>query len=228
MQIYQALREAANLNPDQNSQLTKTVKRKAKAELKQLLTDWQVDTALQTMLVELVELNGDQMVLDEAQKVLAQAPAAVQTALDDLKRLRDQLPEETLHFDLAEARGYSYHTGIVFAAYVAKHGEAIAKGGRYDNLGKAFGKDRPATGFSTNLATLASLAESEEPFVNKYFAPVSQDPELKKEIKLLRTAGQTVVTGLLDQQGDAKALGCTHQFQLIDGKWTIVPLLTEA
>ncbi|WP_353572819.1 ATP phosphoribosyltransferase regulatory subunit, partial [Candidatus Albibeggiatoa sp. nov. BB20] len=224
VQIYQALREAANLNTEQQTQLTKAVKRKARAEIEQLLTDWKVDTGLQTMLVELVELNGNQQVLDEAKKILAHAPKTVHTALDDLNRLCEQLPDETLHFDLAEARGYSYHTGIVFAAYVAKHGDAIAKGGRYDNLGKAFGKDRPATGFSTNLATLASLAEFEQPFVNKYFAPASQDLALKKEVKLLRTAGQTVVTELPDQQGDAKALGCTHEFQLIDGQWAIVPL----
>ncbi|MCV6639266.1 ATP phosphoribosyltransferase regulatory subunit [Candidatus Albibeggiatoa sp. nov. NOAA] len=224
VQIYQSLREAANLDQDQQNQLTKAVKRKAQAEIKQLLTEWNVDADLQTMLVELVELNGDQSVLEEARKVLAKAPQAVHTALDDLNRLREQLPEETLHFDLAEARGYSYHTGIVFAAYVAKHGDAIAKGGRYDNLGKAFGKDRPATGFSTNLATLASLASFEEPFINKYFAPASQDPALKREIKILRSAGEIVMTELPNQQGDAKALGCTHTFQLIDGQWSIVPL----
>ncbi|MEK7990299.1 MAG: ATP phosphoribosyltransferase regulatory subunit [Thiotrichaceae bacterium] len=224
VQIYQALREAADLNKDQQTQLTKAMKRKAQAEIKRLLTDWNVARDLQNMLVELVELNGSQTILNDAQKVLANAPKAVHSALDDLNRLCEQLPDEILHFDLAEARGYSYHTGIVFAAYVAKHGDAIAKGGRYDNLSQAFGKDRPATGFSTNLSTLASLAAYQEPLINKYFAPANQDPALKKEVKLLRTAGQTVVTELANQQGDAKALGCTHEFQLINGQWTIVPL----
>lgn len=224
VQIYQSLREAANLTQDQQVQLTKAVKRKAQAEIKQLLTDWQVDTDLQAMLVELVELNGNQSVLDEALKIFDKAPQAVKSALSDLCRLCEQLPDETLHFDLAEARGYSYHTGIVFAAYVAKHGDAIAKGGRYDNLGRAFGKDRPATGFSTNLATLASLASTAEPLVNKYFAPNNPDPALQKEIKLLRTAGQIVISELPQQQGDAKALGCTHEFQQLDGQWVVVPL----
>jgi ATP phosphoribosyltransferase regulatory subunit len=224
VQIYHALRKAANLNPEQQTQLTKAVKRKAQAEIKQLLTDWNIDIDLQTMLVELVGLNGDVSVLDDARDVLAKAPQFVHTALDDLNRLCEQLPDETLHFDLAEARGYSYHTGIVFAAYVAGHGDAIAKGGRYDNLGQAFGRGRPATGFSTNLATLASLAAYQEPLINKYFAPASQDLALKKEIKLLRTAGQIVVIELPNQQGDAKALGCTHEFKLINGQWTVIPL----
>ncbi len=121
------------------------------------------------MLRALAELCGGREVLSQAREVLAGAPAPVQTALADITAIADSLaarfPQLPLYFDLGELRGYHYHTGVVFAAFVPGVGESIAQGGRYDDIGADFGRARPATGFSTDLKTLVTLgrAQLDEP-----------------------------------------------------------------
>lgn len=229
--IYPALCAAAGLNSHQLQQLNPAIKRKDQATVTKLVSNWQLDNNIQHMLINLVELHGDYTVLDEAQKLFALAPQAVKQALTELEQLcshRECVAAsagantgDILHFDLAEARGYAYHSGIIFAAYVQKHGEAIAKGGRYDHLmSKAFGKQRAATGFSTNLTTLVNLANPNtcQPKY-KYLAPLNPDYNLKQQIHKLRAAGHIVITALPDQIVTAKAMGCTHELCLINGQW---------
>lgn len=221
--IYQSLVQAARLQPAQETLLLNAVKRKASAEIYALLTEWHVSTALRQLLSDLVQLYGGYEILAEASRVLATAPAAVHAALEDLHSLREQLPEYQLHFDLAELRGYSYHTGIVFAAYVAGQGQAIAKGGRYDNLSQLFGRPRPATGFSTNLRMLVSLLPA-PPLKTAILAPASADTALLAKIAALRQHGHIVIRALPNQVGDARALGCDRELRLHNGEWQIVAL----
>jgi len=89
-----------------------------------------------------------------------------------IEALREQWPELPIHVDLAELRGYRYHTGVVFAAYVPGQGQAVAQGGRYDEIGQVFGRARPATGFSTDLATLLRLSSLPEAAITGIHAPV--------------------------------------------------------
>ena len=172
------------------------------------------------MLSELVQLNGDRNILQEARQVFSAATPEIHTALDDLEALSlsPQFREVSLHFDLAEARGYHYHTGIVFAIYVSKHGQAIAKGGRYD-----VGYNRPATGFSTNLLTLLSLLENppsgKAPAI---FAPAQNDATLTAKVQELRQAGEIVISGLANQTGDAQAMGCDRELRLMANGWEVV------
>ena len=110
----------------------------------------------------------------------------VHQALDNVERLAMALqrlyPNLPLHFDLAELRGYHYHTGLVFAAYVPGHGQEIARGGRYDGIGQAFGYDRPATGFSSDLKTLLTLSQhSVEISSQAIYAPAIDDAELERK-----------------------------------------------
>ncbi len=114
-----------------------------------------------TLIIGLVDLHGDDSVLDAARGLFAdRAPGALaavdalQDVAQDIRRLRPDLP---IYFDLAELRGYHYHTGIVFAAYVPGHGQALANGGRYNDVGEVFGRARPATGFATDLKALVGL-----------------------------------------------------------------------
>lgn len=224
--IYQSLVRAARLQPTQETQLLEAIKRKASAEIHALLTDWQVPNEIRQWLSELVHLYGDYGILAEATRVLAKAPAAVHAALSDLHSLSEQLSEFTLHFDLAELRGYNYHTGIVFAAYVAGQGQAIAKGGRYDNLSQLFGRQRPATGFSTNLRMLVSLlpAPHQQSLNTAILAPAQADAALLATIAKLRQQGHIVIRQLPNQIGDAQALGCNRELRLQDGTWQIVAL----
>jgi ATP phosphoribosyltransferase regulatory subunit len=220
VRIYQNLIEQTNLNPSEKEDLFDAMKRKAVTEINELLL--KVSPPLRQMLSDLVQLNGDRNILKEARQVLSAASPEIQTALDDLEALSlsPQFNDVSLHFDLAESRGYNYHTGIVFAAYVSKHGQAIAKGGRYD-----VGYNRPATGFSTNLITLLSLLENTPSGkTSAIFAPAQNDVKLVATVQKLRQSGEVVISGLANQIGNAQAMGCDRELRLMADGWEVVSL----
>ena len=210
-------------------QLFDAIKRKANTEIKTLLSQWNISQPLRQMLSELPQLHGDAQVLQAARRIFNRAPHGVHTALDELEQLQAQWHGMPLHFDLAELRGYSYHMGVIFAAYVSQHGRAIAKGGRYD-IGKAFGYSRPATGFSTNLRTIVSLQP--EIFSTKpaaIFAPPTPTDALlattlATTIRRLREQGEVVISRLPHQIGDAQAMGCDRELRLTATGWQVTPL----
>ena len=124
--------------------------------------DGNIDPRIRQALLQLPELYGDESVLADARKHLPGYPEII-TALDELKTAGTELRPlvDTLAFDLADLRGYHYHSGMVFAAYTLGSPNAIALGGRYDEVGKAFGRARPATGFSMDLRELSGLVQME-------------------------------------------------------------------
>ncbi len=222
--IYQNLIKQIPLSPIEKDQLLEAIKRKARAEIHTLLSKH--SKSLCHLLTELVQLNGDSAVLKEARQLFATAPLEIHQALDELEQLSIQLKPIPIYFDLSESRGYNYHTGIVFAAYIPKHGQAIAKGGRYDISEKLFGQKRPATGFSTNLRTIISfLTETSQPTKpSVIFAPAHNDPNLTAIIQQLREAGEVVICGLPNQQGDAQMMGCNRELHLTADGWQVISL----
>ncbi|MDY6992420.1 MAG: ATP phosphoribosyltransferase regulatory subunit, partial [Pseudomonadota bacterium] len=223
--IYQGLVQQAQLNAAQRKQLADAIKRKASAEIKTLLSQWQLPSALQNQLNALIYLHGDSSILSQAHQQLASASFHVRRALEALEQLQVHFSSVPLYFDLSESRGYSYHTGLVFAAYVPKHGQAIAKGGRYDDLGEAFlGYRRPATGFSANLITLMSLLPAASERVQAIFAPAHTDEALSELINQLRQQGHIVIQGLPQQQGDARTMGCAQEIRFQHNQWQVVEL----
>ena len=149
--IFRGLAAQAGLSEGEDNQLFAVLQRKAKPEIRELLAASKATPQVREMLLALADLNGGRETLDEAVRVLSGADTPVQQALADLRVLADaveQLEPAGMHFDLAELRGYAYHTGAVFAAFVPGRGQAIAQGGRYDDIGGIFGRARPATGFS--------------------------------------------------------------------------------
>ncbi|USF86484.1 ATP phosphoribosyltransferase regulatory subunit [Candidatus Endoriftia persephone] len=227
--IYRGLAQQAGLSESQERALFDALQRKALPEVAELLADFQVDAEVAAMLAALGELNGDVTLLSRARHLLKAADQSVQQALDYLQRMADQiaiwLPQLPIHFDLAELRGYHFHTGVVFAAFVPGSGREIARGGRYDRIGKVFGRARPATGFSTDLKTLIRLGNSADvPQPEAIFAPWSDDPALAAEVERLRVAGQRVISGLPGQQGGAQEMGCIQELRLSDGQWRLVRL----
>ena len=182
------------------------------------------------MLRALVELCGGREVLDLAQACLVEAPDEVHAALDQLVAIADQLelryPELPLYFDLGELRGYHYHTGVVFAAFVPGVGQSIAQGGRYDDVGGNFGRARPATGFSTDLKTLVTLGDMQvEAQAAGVWAPDHHDLYLWQAVQRLRSEGVRVVQALPGQDVSAASeAGCDRLLQLRDGRWQVAPL----
>ncbi|MDV7211589.1 ATP phosphoribosyltransferase regulatory subunit [Azotobacter beijerinckii] len=226
--IYRGLARAAGLSGEIEQQLFDALQRKAVDEVEALTMP--LPEAQASMLRALAELCGGREVLDLAQACLVDAPAEVHAALDELIAIADALgvryPELPLYFDLSELRGYHYHTGVVFAAFVPGVGQSIAQGGRYDDIGADFGRARPATGFSTDLKTLVALGQvaPAEPVVG-IWAPDSHDVYLWQMVQRLRRQGERVIQALPGQQiAAAWACGCDRQLLLNDGQWRVVPL----
>ncbi|KQO44274.1 ATP phosphoribosyltransferase regulatory subunit [Pseudomonas chengduensis] len=226
--IYRGLVRAAGLSGEAEQQLFDALQRKAMDEIESLTAA--LPAGLGSMLRSLAELCGGREVLDLAQAVLVEAPDAVHAALDELVAIADALelryPELPLYFDLGELRGYNYHTGAVFAAFVPGEGGAIAQGGRYDDTGAVFGRARPATGFSTDLKTLVTLGDMRvDEAVSGVWAPDNHDLYLWQAVRRLRGEGERVVQALPGQsEADAREAGCDRLLTLRDGRWQVAPL----
>lgn len=228
--IYRALVQAADLDDDGQRALFEAIERKSPSDVCALVDAQVADSRLAAMFKALVHLHGGVDVLDEARRVLAGAPVAVGTAFDQLQALCQGLSSEhaqvTLYVDLADLRGYQYHTGMMFAAYVPGYGQALAKGGRYDDTGKAFGRARPATGFSMDLKLLASLVE-QLPACDGIWAPADAAPSnagLGEVIARLRGSGERVVQALPGQHTGPAEHRCNRRLVSMGDDWQVSPL----
>lgn len=226
--IFRGLARAAGLDHEQEAQLFDAMQRKAKPDMGLLLRDLAIEPCWRDLFMALVDLNGDTAVLAEARHVLKNTGADVQRALDELvkvaEEIRQRLPQLPLHFDLAELRGYHYKTGIVFAAFVPGHGQELARGGRYDDIGKVYGRPRAATGFSADLKMLIKQSVATANTIHAILAPYSNDAALQQRILQLRAAGERVITELPHSQGHMGEVGCDRRLLCHDGEWVIQPL----
>ncbi|TCT20841.1 ATP phosphoribosyltransferase regulatory subunit [Thiobaca trueperi] len=225
--IFRGLARQAGLDDAQEHALFDALQRKAVPEIETLIADFGVSGAPAEMLIALAELNGSDA-LTRAQVVLRAADRPVREALDYLHRLADELsrwlPEVSIHYDLAELRGYRYKTGVVFAAFVPGWGLEIARGGRYDDIGRVFGRARPAVGFSTDLKSLLSHGQGLE---QRYqatapvYAPWSAEPALREAVDRLRESGRCVINALPGLTQDPRQLGCQQRLVERDGRWEL-------
>lgn len=176
-------------------------------------------------------LYGDRDVLTRARQVLPPLPA-IAKALDDLECLAThaqqvQQARASVQFDLADLGGsYQYHTGVIFSAYVDGVPNAIARGGRYDRIGRLFGRDRPAIGFSFDLRELARISPVEARSM-AIFAPWTQDAALSARIAALRDAGEIVIQALPGHAHDVDEFACDRELVLQDGEWKMVQLRVQ-
>jgi len=227
--IYRALAEQAALSGEQEMALFNIYQRKAVPELQAFLIENVSNPALKGAFESLAGLAGDQTILETARQQLQHVCPALTAIIDDLHQVAATIsarhPKVTLYFDLGELRGYHYHTGVVFSAYLPGMGQSIACGGRYDHIGEAFGRARPATGFSTDLACLVKIKQQKDSVVAPMvFAPAVDDSSLQAEIKLLRQQGQRVVVSLPGQQVIPAEMGCTQQFVKKGDRWVVASL----
>jgi ATP phosphoribosyltransferase regulatory subunit len=226
--IFRSLAREAGLSPQAESELFDALQRKAITEIDELLGSVRPVEARE-MLAALPELHGGVEVLDQAGSRLKNAGAEVQAALRSLwavaAAVERRFPRLPLHFDLAELRGYRYQTGIVFAAYAAGYGRELARGGRYDEIGRVFGRSRPATGFSADLKALTSLGRASVSGRSGIFVDWSDEPAVVAEVERLRSLGERVLWALPGQSGDARAMGCDRRLaRTPSGDWQVVPV----
>lgn len=222
--IFRELARLAGIAGADEAALFDIFQRKAVADLRDFLAARAVAPELAARLEGLLKLAGDKRVLIAASQLLAGVSPQIDTALAALNTVAQAVTashaDVSLYFDLTELRGYHYHTGLVFAAYVPGARAELAKGGRYDAVGEAFGRSRPATGFSADLKGLLDFYKGSES-ASVIFAPAGEDAALLAVIAELRGRGERVLQALPQDGSTAAALGCTRELVLAAGKWTV-------
>lgn len=200
--------------PDEGA-LFAALRAKDVATLRQLSAAY--EGATRDALLALPRLYGEPEVLAQAREVLPRFPG-VRQALDDLQELTALAHEAkvAVTIDLADLRGYQYESGAMFALYVPGLPNAVARGGRYDHVGEAFGRRRPATGFSMDLRELARLLPGAER-KRSIRAPWGQDPALRNKIAELRRAGEVVIQSLPGHDNDQEEFDCDRVLALQPG-----------
>lgn len=170
-------------------------------------------------LLDLPNLYGDASVIQRAREILPKL-SGISAALDELESLVKLASNAHVSIDLADLRGYHYHSGVMFSVFVPGLPNAVARGGRYDHVGEAFGRARPATGFSLDLRELARLMPTAER-KNAIFAPWSQDAKLRQKIYELRQAGEVVIQSLPGHESEQDEFDCNRAVVFDDGQWIL-------
>jgi ATP phosphoribosyltransferase regulatory subunit len=224
--IFRAVAEKSGLADTEIDILFDMIQRKAIPEIKAFVVNLDQSAEVTQGLVDLSMLNGGAETLERARETLAFAGEEVLAYIDSLVQLeislRRDYPAVKINFDLAELRGFHYETGVVFAVFVPGEGQEIARGGRYDGIGKDFGRARPAVGFSTDLKTLRRISCLEfEQAGRTIFAPNESDKALKEVVLELRRQGDSVIYSLEKNDTDASVQDCSHRLININGQWTV-------
>lgn len=230
--IARILLERAGLPADLERKLFDAMQNKASADIELLLAEASLAPALAECVRQLPTLHGDRQVLEQAAALLGKLDPGIDAALNQLREidaaLQQRYPQQARYFDLCELGGYDYHNGVIFSACANGHGEAIAKGGRYDNIGAAFGRARPATGFDADLKTLLNLGQRDYASPARIYAPADADPLLQETVSRLRQQGEVVVQGFRtngEAADEARNMDCTQLLRRQqDGHWLVTTL----
>ncbi len=230
--VYSGIVAALGLDASQEAQLFAAVQRGSIPDIKQLLSQMTLanmsnEQALK-MLSGFMRLQGDETILIEAKALLKDAHSAATDALENLRRIIDAIntshPQVVINIDLADLRGYRYHTGVLFAAYTPD-GVELARGGRYDAIGAAFGHARPATGFSGDLKRVIDVVSGRSDVAaGGVFVPSAIHDEALDKVQSLRSAGERVVVELPGSGSTAQSSNCDRQLQKQESDWVLAPV----
>jgi ATP phosphoribosyltransferase regulatory subunit len=220
--VFRGLVRHAGIGEELEAALFSVLQSKDEPKLKGLVAG--LPQAMRNALLALPQLYGGLDVLERARQLLPDI-AEIRAALDQLQRAAEELRPlaADIGIDLAELRGYHYHSGMVFATYHAGSHDAIAQGGRYDDVGKSFGRARPATGFSMDLRQLYGLLEKQA-MPKGILAPLVPDAALQQKIADLREQGNTVVVDMLGEAAYRAELNCDRELVLRDGSWQVIKI----
>ena len=228
--VFAALADAANLAPAVVDEIFVALQKGAVPELDALLASVDNNPAAHC-LAKLPGLRGDATVIEQARASL-EMTSGVSSALGRLDMviaaIQQTHPDINIHVDLSELRGYRYHTGMLFGLYDMA-GKELARGGRYDDIGEAFGHSRPATGFSGDLVRLAETGAAllDARTVSGVFVEASAATEAWASIKSLRDAGERVVVALPGTAESAAASACNRTLVKLNDRWTVQPVTSS-
>jgi ATP phosphoribosyltransferase regulatory subunit len=170
-------------------------------------------------LLALLQLYGDEGVLGEAEKALKRT-TGVHEVLSNLKWLASRLEGVRVTFDLADLRGYAYYSGARFAIYAPGASDALVRGGRYDEVGAVFGRNRPAAGFSLDIKQVVSVV-SPHALKAAIRAPWGDSGEVYAAISALRSRGETVVCVLPGHESEVDEFHCDRELVWTSGQWVV-------
>jgi ATP phosphoribosyltransferase regulatory subunit len=221
--IVQALLKGLSLDAARRKLVHAALAAKDASALKDLLRDAPA-SALQALL-GLLQLYGDASVLNEARRVLPALPE-IELALSHLQWLASHTDGASVSFDLADLRGYSYYSGSMFSLYAPGASDALARGGRYDEVGSVFGRRRPAVGFSLDIKALAAVAAA-RPLRAAIRAPWGEGADLRAAIATLRRQGETVVCVLPGHESHVDEFHCDRELVSAGGQW-VVQVISES
>lgn len=218
--IVDALLTPSGLSAAQQVQVHAALAAKDRSELTALVQHCPAATA--QGLLALVDLYGDVAVLAQARSALPDLPG-IREALANLEWLAGHLDGVRVSFDLADLRGYAYYTGARFSVFAAGASDALARGGRYDEVGSVFGRKRPAVGFSLDVKMLASAA-AVRPLRAAVRAPWGEAPALRAAIAQLRQQGETVVCVLPGHESEVDEFQCDRELVQTAGQWVVTAI----
>ncbi len=215
--IVKSLLAGVNAPADHMAQIQAVLAAKNGSDLAVLTQDF--PAASRAGLAALVNLYGDAQVLDAAEKALPPS-AALHEALANLRWLSRHVEGAEVSFDLADLRGYAYYSGPRFTIYAKGANDALVRGGRYDEVGAVFGRNRPAVGFSLDIKAIVG-ATGPQTLRAAIRAPWNESAELRCAIAALRAKGETVVCMLPGHDNEVDEFACDRQLVLVNGQWIV-------
>lgn len=230
--IYRGLIQNAQFTTEMQERLFRALLKGSRPEVDALLEAADTSSEVHQHFQALLSMNGNSTeVLTRAREQLSSAGDEVCRSLVNLQSVIEAVtqtyPSIKIHVDLAELRGYRYHTGMLFAVYDGA-GAELARGGRYDAIGEAFGRARPATGFSGDLINLAlakkPIEKSMAPAVRGIWVAGPVEPDTWQEVQALRKTGERVVISLVGSSMDAASSHCDRLLVRESHGWRIQTL----
>ena len=215
--IVRALTAGMALSATGLSQIHAALAAKDLSELKVLTRD--APAASRRGLLALPQLYGGAEVLTEAEKLLPAGPLIAQ-ALAELRWLAHRVEGVRVSFDLADLRGYAYYSGATFSIYARGGSDALVRGGRYDEVGAVFGRNRPAAGFSLDLKALVGVL-APRPLRAAIRSPWRDAGALRSAIAALRAQGETVVCALPGHDHEEDEFHCDRELVEFAGSWQV-------
>ena len=217
VRIVRNLLAGVSVNAQVLSGIHAALAAKDAAELAALTRDFPLES--REGLLALLQLYGDQGVLIEAKKAFQRFPGISQV-LSNLNWLASRLEGAAVTFDLADLRGYAYYSGARFAIYAPGASDALVRGGRYDEVGAVFGRNRPAAGFSLDIKQVVGVV-SPRALKAAIRAPWGESDEVNAAIAELRTSGETVVCVLPGHESEVDEFHCDRELVQIAGRWVV-------
>lgn len=227
MGVFQGLCKAENLDGMNQDKLTSAIGSRSRDDVTRLCESLDLSARATDLFVLLTSCSGDVDSLPDVAEKFSAASDEVSLAFENLitisSSLKKKLTGSRLYFDLAAIKGKSYHNGLVFSVYMPGSGRAIASGGRYDDIGIAFGRARAATGFSLDLRAISSYVDDSKPESKTIIANYDEDAGLLETVRQLRASGKRVIFNYEDSDSETADVNNDEVSKLVrkNGEWIV-------